>query len=117
MRSADSSDGQKRPCSIAIVVCRATPIRFARSCWVSSPLWKRNSLTWSRCQVYVISQLWSCAGRVGRHRQVLYGPPTGHTGWGGLHGGKEMVMLEAVMAFAVVMIVMSTIVSGVVEFI
>src|SRR5690606_19237413 len=43
IRKATSSDGEYRPCSMAITVCRVTPTRSASSAWVISPWAKRRA--------------------------------------------------------------------------
>jgi hypothetical protein len=40
--NAISRDGEYLPCSMAMMVCRVTPIRSARSAWVISPFTKRR---------------------------------------------------------------------------
>src|ERR687892_601491 len=43
IRKAISSDGEYRPCSMAMTVCRVTPIRSASSAWVISPWANRRA--------------------------------------------------------------------------
>jgi hypothetical protein len=43
IRKAISSDGEYRPCSMAMTVCRVTPMRSARSAWVISSLANRKA--------------------------------------------------------------------------